>query len=118
MALLKLGLCMTGIRGYSEVRKSSSIHKTISRGHRASVACVMLAPGVVIAAVDGLLILDGVASGDCGLGLLATPLASVEPAVEDACCVSRSSRGVGNCKGGRSCLLDIGQLVQRIWDNR
>jgi hypothetical protein len=98
------------------VRKSSSIHKTISRGQRASVA--WLVPGVMIVAVDGLLILTGVASGDCGLGLLATPLASVEPAVEDACCVSKSSRGVGNCKGGRSGLLNVGQLVQRGWNNR
>jgi hypothetical protein len=100
------------------VRKSSSIHKTISRGQRASVACVILAPGVVTVAVDGLLMVDAVASGDCGLELLATPLASVEPAVEDACCVSRSSRGVGNCRGSRSCLLDVGQLVQRVRDSR
>jgi hypothetical protein len=69
----------------------------------------------MIVAVDGLLILTGVDSGDCGLGLLATPLASVEPAVEDACCVSKSSRGVGNCKAGRSGLLNVGQLVQRGW---
>jgi hypothetical protein len=78
----------------------------------------MVAPGVVTVSGDGLLMLDGVFPGDCGLGLLATPLASVESAVEDACCMSRSSRGVGNCKGVRSCLLDVGQLVERVWDNR
>jgi hypothetical protein len=109
MAFLKLGLCMTGIRGYREVRKSSSIHKTISRGQRESVAYAEIVPGVVTVIVDGPLKIERVSSGERSPGLLVIPVISVDTVAEETFCVSGSSLLAGSRIGGRSCLLVLGQ---------
>lgn len=86
------------------MRKSSSIHRTISRGQRESVAYAATVPGVVAVVVGGPLWIDRESSGECSPGLLANPVASIEAVVEGAFCVSVSSSLVA-VKVGRSCLL-------------
>lgn len=87
------------------MRKSSSIHRTISRGQRESVAYVVLVPGVVAVVVDGPLKIERVSSGECSPGLLTASVISVEPVADEPCCMSDSILLSGSRMGGRSCLL-------------
>lgn len=87
------------------MRKSSSIHRTISRGQRESVAYVVLVPGVVAVVVDGPLKIERVSSGDGSPGLLTASVISVEPVADEACWISDSILLSGSRMGGRSCLL-------------
>jgi hypothetical protein len=87
------------------VRKSSNIHRTISRGQRESVAYVVPVPGVVAVVVDGPLKFERESSGECSPGLLAASVISVEPVASEAFCMSGSSLLSGSRMGGRSCLL-------------
>lgn len=91
------------------MRKSSSIHRTISRGQRESVAYTILVPGVVTVVVGGPLKLERVSSGDGSPGLLTASVISVEPVADEAFCMSNSTLLSGNRMGGRSCLLYRGQ---------
>ena len=87
------------------MRKSSSIHRTISRGQRESVAYIVLVPGVVAVVVDGPLEFERVSSGERSPGVLTASVISVEPVADEAFCMSGSKPLSGNRMGGRSCLL-------------
>ena len=87
------------------MRKSSSIHKTISREQRESVAYAVVVPGVVAVVVDGPLKLERVSSGESNPGLITVPVTSAESVADKAFCTSGSSLLLGRRMGGRSCLL-------------
>lgn len=87
------------------MRKSSSIHKTISRGQRASVAYFVFVPGVVTVVVDRPLKLERVSSGESSPGLLTASDISVDPVADEAFCMLSSTLLSGSRMGGRSCLL-------------
>lgn len=84
--------------------KSFSIHKTISREQRASVAwdeVVLLGVGILCA--------ERMVNGEDGFGLPASPLTPIELVVGDAVSVRLSERPVSGSEGGNA-----GFLVTRL----